>query len=287
MNGEEKAVETGTVLLPLDGTPLAVAAFPVASRIAELANATLHIVHVAEEGAIMPLAELRERLHLTTQRLTGVVLDVVAGRAAEGIVRTAKEKNSLLIVMTTHTGPVQPESGLGSIAEAVLHRTDCPVLLVPPDRVTEGWQMHRVLLPQDGTPGAAAALEPVVHLAHHAGAALLILHVSGRGGIAARIPGALPIPRYMDQPQYEWPAWRGEFIDRVRGLCRLPDDFELRFFLAKGQAGSEILRVAEERKVDLIVLPWHGSLAPRHAPVVKAITRSAPCPVLILPYRAL
>lgn len=286
MNGEEKAMEAGTVLLPLDGTPLAVAAFPVALKAAELANATLHVVHVAEKGPV-PLDELRERLHLTTHRLTGVVLDVIEGKPAEGIVRVAKEKNSLLIVMTTHTGPARPESGLGSIAEAVLHKTDCPVMLVPPDRVTEGWQMRRVLLPQDGTPGAAAALEPIVHLAHHAGAALLILHVSGKGEISAHEPGALPVPRYMDQPQYDWPAWSGEFLDRVRGLCHLPDDFELRFFLAKGQAGSEILRVAEERKVDLIVLPWHGSFAPRHALIIKAITRSAPCPVLILPYRTL
>lgn len=283
MNTEEKAAGTASVLLPLDGTPLAVAAFPVASRAAELANATLHVLHVAERP--VPLDELREKLGLTAQRLTGVVLDVAEGAPAEGIVRVAHEMGAVLIVMTTHTGPYRPESGLGSVAEAVLRATDCPVMLVPPDRVPENWQMRRLLLPQDGTPGAAAALEPVVHLAHHAGAALLILHVSGVGEVSAREPGALPVPRYMDQPQYEWPAWSGEFLDRVRGLCHLPDDFELRFFLAKGEAAPEILRVAEERRADVIVLPWHGSLAPRHALTVKAVTRAAPCPVLILPYR--
>lgn len=285
MSAVQGAKEAVSVLLPLDGTPQSVVAFPVAVKAAEITNATLHIVHVTEQP--MPPEALREKLRLTDLRLTGIVLDVIQGSAApEGIVRAAQEKNSLLIVMTTHTGPARPESGLGSVAEAVLHETNRPVLLVPPERVSEGWQMRRLLLPQDGTPGAAEALEPVVHLAHYAGASLLILHVSGKGEISPDEEEALPVPRYMDQPQYEWSVWSNEFLDRIRGLCRLPDDFELRFFLAKGQAGSEILRVAEERRADMIVLPWRGSLAPRHALIVKAVTRRAPCPVLILPYLA-
>lgn len=272
-----------TVLLPLDGTRQSLAALPVARRMAELAGATLHIVHAAE-STLAP-DELRERLVLDAETLAGAVLDAVTGAPAAGIVRLAAERHSLLIVMAMHDGRPDADSGLGSVAEGVMRTAPCPVLLVPPERLPAAWRLEQVLLPQDGTPGTATAIGPTIHLAHRAGAELLVLHVAGPAMATSEETGALTVPRYMDQPQHEWPAWSREFLDRVRGMCHFPAELDLKLFLAKGEPGAEILRLAAERDADLIVLPWHGSLASDRALILKAVIRDAPCPVLVLPFK--
>jgi nucleotide-binding universal stress UspA family protein len=271
-----------SVLLPLDGTPQSHAAIPVAKAIAELTNTALHVVYVAQQA--LPPEELKRKLALTEEQLAGMVLDAAEGLPAEGIVRRANERYSLLIVMAMHNGSPLPDTGLGDVATEVVNRAPCPVLLVPPGRIGDTWNMGAVLLPQNGTPETAAAVELVAHLAHRAGAELLVLHVSETEAPPPAEPGSFTVPRYLDQPQHEWPAWTGEFVDRVRGLANLPEDFALRFFLAQGEPGSEIVRLAQEHRVDLIVLPWHESLEPERAATLKAVIRDPPCPVLILPF---
>jgi nucleotide-binding universal stress UspA family protein len=270
--------KTDIILVPLDTPVQSRAALPVAHAMAKLMNATLHILHVTPQP--MTLDALRGHLALSAAELAGCVLDQVQGDAADGIMRTALEHKVLLIVMAMRHRDARTDSGLGSVAEVLLRRAPCPVLLVPPTPEPEPWRLGQMLLPQDGTPATAAVMESVCHLAHHAHATLLVVHVSEQTVIPR--PGALHVPRYMDQPQHEWPVWTGEFLGRVRGLAHLPRDVELRMFLARGEAGSEILRLARAHGVDVIAMPWHGNIA--DAPVIKTVLRAAPCPVLILPF---
>jgi nucleotide-binding universal stress UspA family protein len=117
------------ILLPLDGAPKSVAALPVAKTLADLLGATLHIAHVAEQ----PLAfdELQQQLSLTADALAGTVLGTLMGDPAESIARLATERGCFLTVMAMYTDH-KPKSGLGSVAEAVLRRAPCPIVLVPP-----------------------------------------------------------------------------------------------------------------------------------------------------------
>ena len=269
-----------TVLLPLDGSRESMAAVPVARCMAALSKATLHIVHVAEPRA--PLNDLRTRLGLTAEDLAGVVLDSLPGPAGEAIVRLAHERGSELIVMTLHRGASARESGLGSVAEAVLAHSRSPLLLVPPAATPPAWALQEVLLPQDGTPASAAIIKPAVDLASRAGAKLLVLHVAVNHATPSSEAGAMSTPRYVDQPQHEWPAWAQEFIERVSALCDCRD-LDMRFFMGHGEAGAEIARVARAQHADLIVLPWHGGqLSPRRAPILKSLFHDLPAPVLIL-----
>ena len=51
-------------------------------------------------------------------------------------------------------------------------------------------------------------------------AELLVVHVTDVRAAPAE-PGSLTTPRYVDQPQHEWPAWASEFIAPSSGVSRL------------------------------------------------------------------
>jgi hypothetical protein len=91
------------------------------------------------------------------------------------------------------------------------------------------------------------------------------------------------VPYYMDQPQHEWPAWGEEFLERITCLCSYPERIGLKLSLAVGEPGAEIVRFAQIHQVDLIILPWRGSIAPNRAATLKSVMKAAPCPILVLP----
>lgn len=273
---------SGSILLPFDGAPSSRSALPVARALASLTRSPLHIVYAGRSPCAPE--ELGRWLGLGPESLAGAVLDHLEAEAADGILEAARRQKSLLIVMVMRRhAAAETESGLGPVTQIVLRRAPCPVLLVPPVPLPEDWRLHHVLLPQDGTPASAAALEPVVHLAHHAHALLSIVHVSDEEQASSLEPGAIGVPHYVDQPQHEWPAWAAEFVARVRGLCKLPADLELRLLLARGETGPEIVRFARSRHADLIAMPWHGRLEPKHAETLKTVLRGSACPVLVSP----
>ncbi|MBI4498330.1 MAG: universal stress protein [Chloroflexi bacterium] len=274
------APRTPTIIVPLDGTTHALAALPVAQALAELEGAMLHVVHVAEP--VLPPRELLAKLGLTPERLRGSVIEQEVGAPAAGIVKAAREWQSVLVVMCTHTGLDKARGQLGSVAEATLYDAPCPVALVRPERGLEPWTVRRVLLPHDGTPVSAAAIGPAADLAHRAQAQLDVLHVSAPGAARPVEPGTFAMPRYLDQPQHEWPAWAREFLERLRGLGHLPAARRLHLFLAKGDPGTEVVRFARDHQSDLIVLAWRGHLEAARAATVKAVIGDTPCPVLVV-----
>lgn len=275
------AQSTPTVVVPLDGSVHALVSLPVARALAELEGATLHVAHVAERT--LPPREVLEKLGLKPEELRGSVLDLATGRPGPGIVRLASATQSRFIVMCTHTGLARVRGELGAVAEEVLSSAPCPVVLVRPERGLRPWALRRVLLPHDGTPTTAAAVDPAATLAHRAGAELVVLHVAAPGTGRPAEPGTFAGPRYMDQPQHEWPSWAREFRERLLALGHAPMGVKPRLFLARGEPGEAIVRFAGEHQSDLIVLGWHGRLEAERAATLKAVIREAPCPVLVVP----
>jgi nucleotide-binding universal stress UspA family protein len=79
-----------------------------------------------------------------------------------------------------------------------------------------------------------------------------------------------------------------DLVDRAHTELRdfayknLKDAVPLQVNVAVGKPAEEILRVAREEKVDLIIMGTHGRTGVRHlllGSVAEAITRAAPCPV--------
>jgi nucleotide-binding universal stress UspA family protein len=109
---------------------------------------------------------------------------------------------------------------------------------------------------------------------------VLVVHVTDIKAAPAE-PGSLTTPRYLDQPQHEWPAWSSEFVNRIACLCPL-DHVHVRMLLAHGATATEVLRLSEKQSTDLIVLAWRGIWEAPRAATLKDILREAHCPIMVV-----
>lgn len=268
-----------TILMPHDGTPHAAVALPIARKMAEALGATLHILHVGE--SLLSPRDLLAKVGLEPHELRGALIDQAMGDPAAAILRAAAADSSLQIVMCSGTGVRKPSRPLGHVAEAVLLGAPCPVVLVRPAAGAGPWDLRRILFPHDGTPTTAEAFAPVAEIASRTGAELAVLHVPAN--VAQPVEtGTLAAPRYVDQPQHEWPAWAEEFLSRLTCLGCLPEGLKLRLLVARGDPGTEVVRAARDQDSSLIAMAWHGHLEPERAATLRAVLAAAPCPVLVV-----
>jgi nucleotide-binding universal stress UspA family protein len=270
---------TAPIVIPLDGSERALVALPVAKELAEQAGATIHLVHVARE--IAPPSEILARIGLTGADLRGSVLDTKAGEPGAAIIQAASELDAELIVMCTHTAATPADKTVGRTALRVLKGAPCPVVFVRPGRGITPWVLGHVLLAHDGTPVTSAAIRPAAEIARRSAAVLDVLHVASPREGQPTERGALTVPRYMDQPQHEWPEWVQEFMERLACICPF-ESLKLRMFLAPGVPGDEVLRFANTHRSDLIVLAWRGEWEGGHAATVKAVLGHAASAVMVI-----
>lgn len=269
-----------SIIVPLDGTPAALAAVPIATALASMLDAALHVLHVGER--VLPSAEMLRALGLAPDELEGSVLDQRTGPPAEGILHFAAERPEPLIVICTHTDMEKQRGALGHVAEAVLVDACCPVILVQPERGVRRWTLRRILLPHDGTPATNAAMDPAGDFAELTGAEVLVLYVAAPDTPQPAEPGTFTVPRYIDQPQHEWPAWAAEFIGRMCALGHPPSEVQFTLVMATGDPGEEIVRAAREQDADLVVLAWHGVWEPERATTMRRVIRGVGCPMLVV-----
>ena len=191
-----------------------------------------------------------------------------------------------MILAARYGKPAHEERAADAIARRVMESVARPILIVPPERDMAGWRLRKALMPQDGTPGCAGALAQFINRSARLGIENLVLRIAGAKVDQPTEPGSLATPRYVDHPQYEWDAWSREFLDRILGMGVQLDGSRLTLLMATGEPAAETLRVAREKEVDMIVLPWHRAIGSGRARMIKTILRGASCPVLLLPERA-
>jgi nucleotide-binding universal stress UspA family protein len=131
------------ILVPLDGSTLALQALPIASALAQATGAGVVLLDVLPEPALVgeELATggagwacryLNEAAHTLPP---GIEADTVftSGNVGEAIVREAMERDCDLIVMTTHGRSGFSRMRLGSVADQVLAHAPVPLLLLHGD----------------------------------------------------------------------------------------------------------------------------------------------------------
>lgn len=271
------------IVLPLDGTPLSRLALPVARSLCQLYGATMHVMYVGEEQ--LAPEEAVKRLGLTPQETQGAVLDQYTDDPADMILGAAERLAESVIVMCTHTGRHNDGESFGSVTESVLSAAPRRIVLLKPESLGPEWKLRRILLAHDGTPSSDIASSPAAELARRAGAEVLALHVAARSSTNPEEPGSLPAPRYMDQPQHEWPSWAHEFMGRMLALGALPSSMHFKLVVTGGQPGSEVAQVSRERNVDLVVMAWRGDWK-EQLTAPRIVIRNAGCPVMLVHWLA-
>jgi nucleotide-binding universal stress UspA family protein len=131
---------------------------------------------------------------------------------------------------------------------------------------------NKILFPTDFSSLSDAALGHATALARDTGAALLILHVEEP-----------PAAYGAGEMYYGIPDPDNEALQAMLEQVKPTDTtvpYEHR--LVTGDPAGEIVRVAEEEKVDLIVIGTHGRTGLRRllmGSVAEAVVRRAKCPV--------
>jgi nucleotide-binding universal stress UspA family protein len=271
------------VLLALDGSPAAATALPLARTMADQLGAIVEIFHVATSAR--PGADLWQRLHVDLRDGEEVQVRSHVGDPSKAILEAARAHAVELVVLTTHGRIVEPGRSLGRVAQHVVAHTQRPVLLVRPEAISGGLlaPLQRLLLPLDGTPTTASALRPAMELACRLGAAIDLLYVVSPDQPAPDEPGSIGVPRYIDQPHHEWPAWADRVIDHLCVcLGGRPPDLAIQVFLVVGDIASEISKFATEHHSDAIVLVRRSHLEVGRARVLRAVLDQTPCPVLLV-----
>ena len=176
-----------TIVVPLDGSRLAERAIPYARSL----SAELLLVRAVnvrstpweEEGAGQRKAAASADAYLarvTGRRMlssTKVRTEVYCAPAQDAILASARASGAQLIVMSTHGRAGLKRAIFGSVAEAILRRTDIPVLLVPPN-CHRRWRLRHphVVVALDGSALAASAIEPALTLTQCLKASLTLLY---------------------------------------------------------------------------------------------------------------
>ena len=231
--------------------------------------------------AISPSGVAR-MLELDPEALAGMVLDVEVGDPGERVAAMVRSQPVAFVVISAPEEAPDP-CGLGEHGARMLASASSGAIVVRPGmRVGP---VRRILLPLDGTPSTARALEPAAALAKRAGAAIDVVLIADAAAPPSAEPGAMSSPQYVDQPQHEWPAFSDEFRSRFVGaIGHCPAGVRTRFFFlgTRWSPAEQILRFASELDSDLIALVAHGSGEGAYGCVFRDVLRGAHRPVLVL-----
>jgi nucleotide-binding universal stress UspA family protein len=203
------------------------------------------------------------------------------GTAAQSILETAKRVSAELVVIGTHGRGGFEHLVLGSVAEKVLRKAKCPVLIVPPGVPSAHVpiRFERILCPIDFSPSSRLALTYALSLAQEAQATLTLLHVLEA---VPDEPAAAPFDpvEYHRQREADARTRLREVVPaEARTWCKPLE------VVGAGRSYREILRVAAESGSDLIVMgvAGHGVLHRMFfGSTTNHVVRQARCPVLTL-----
>jgi universal stress protein A len=133
------------MLIPLENSPTDEVILEHVRRLARFCGARLTLVHVAEGHVarnyeqlnLAPSSEMIADLDYLKRRQSELKADgfevaahLACGEPPDEILRLAGKEGCDLITMATHGHRLLGDVVLGSVAEAVRHRTDIPVLLI-------------------------------------------------------------------------------------------------------------------------------------------------------------
>jgi nucleotide-binding universal stress UspA family protein len=254
------------ILVPLDGSDLAELALPYAEELANAFKSEIILLHVSEPAASqyqhmheLYVEEVADRMKESIRRVTPVV---VSGKAADEIISYADKSKAELIIMTSHGRSGIMSWATGSIASKLLQAAAVPLLLVraakPKRKVTREVLLNRILLPLDGSEAGEAAVPYVGELMSHLESEVTLFGVISSGQ-HIRSVGGLDYISYPPEQMEIFKKEAQEYLDGVyRRLKRRKGSVKVTINVGAGDVGQEILKFAEDKRVNLIAISSHG-----------------------------
>jgi nucleotide-binding universal stress UspA family protein len=294
------------ILCPIDFSDCSRRALDQALVLARWSGASVTVLHVSppaagalglEPGmAVLPspdaLAEEVKRF-VAERAVPGVAAEVSirAGPAAAEIREQAASTHADLLVLGTRGRSVLKRLLLGSVAEQVLRSASCPVLTVPPhqpDAVPVPAALYaEILCPVDFSDVSNEAVRLAVSLAEGAKGRVTVVHVLGHDlrSTPDLYDTVISDGRRSDEEVRER---RVAYVrERLREIVTEAAATRCRVDVSgpDGPPARQILRLAAERRSDLIVLgiqPRSGSDLLVFGSTTHDVLREATCAVLTI-----
>lgn len=302
------AIEFSTVLVPLDGSALAEHAMGYAARFAGPAGRLVLtevlpppervfglfgdviaepdlIQRIGEEGAKRGLESVVTRWRALAPNIT---VEVRTGEPAEQILAAAEAHGCGLVTIASHGRGGLGRWTYGSVADAVLRRSERPVLVIRPngnDPAVALPTVRQVLVPLDGSSHAERALPAAEAVASRFSVPIRVVTVVDadaiRAATVAGTYGSLLLAQSLEDDE----TLVGEYLDgrvaelRAHGLTASGA-------LHRGQPAATLLGLADPETI--VVMTSHGRGGLKRmllGSVADKMVRLGESPVMLVPQR--
>jgi len=275
------------ILFPTDFSDASRGALPYAQTLAKLYGATILVAHSIpaepHQAIVMDRLPTQDNLELQDahQKLedftkvqtfggipTKTLLD--RGDVGEVIAEMIHEHDVDLVVLGTHGRRGVTKLILGSAAEKIYRSASCPVMTIGPKvHRPENWKLRRILCPVDVSEDPEPVVSYALSLAEENQSEFILLH-------------AIPLVPWQHHEEIRENSRRAleELIPaQARDWCTP------QCVVRWEHPAEAILREAQERDVDLIVMSVHRlrvSMLSAHLPwpIASEVVGQAACPVL-------
>jgi nucleotide-binding universal stress UspA family protein len=269
-----------SIYVPLDGSPFAEQALPLACVIAKRAGAILQVALVHHPAPALATAlevpEIEAQLDMETRDreqayLTSIVDRVrktenlpVTGKLLDGAVAHAieahlEQSGADLVVITTHGRGPMSRFWLGSVADQLMRRLHLPLLLVRPvGTALPPPAIRRILVTLDGSPFAERALDAATALGAPLGAEYALLMVIEPPMPIADPSGMMVVPVAVDGEKQLLSA-ATKYLEATAQRLR-KDGLIVTTHPVQGLgAAATIIAQAEALQADLVAIASHGA----------------------------
>jgi nucleotide-binding universal stress UspA family protein len=269
-----------SIYVPLDGSPFAEQALPLAGEITRRAGAILQLALVHHpvpalatalevpeiEAQLDQEGRAREQTYLNSivERVRKSVNVPVTGTLLDGAVADALETHlektgADLVVITTHGRGPMSRFWLGSVADQLMRRLHVPILLVRPAAAAAApLPLRRVLITVDGSPFAERAIDAAVALGKGFDAEYALLMVVEPPLPIADPSGLMVIPAGANAEQQLREA-ATKYLDGLAQRLRKDGLTVTTHPIEAAGAAATIIAQADALQADLVAIASHGA----------------------------
>lgn len=282
----------GTILVPLDGSPLSERSLPYAVALAGALKSKLALMIAAYISDIPAHGPWSDEMVDHPRETSMSYLDDVASRIGvadaekiarvgyphEMILETAQATKASMIVMSTHGRSGVGRWLYGSTAGHLMHASRVPLFVIGkgvPD--AEEYAPGQIVVPLDGSPLAEKALAPAQELTSAFDAKLTLARVApfSAESFALSVPQA-----YWPQLDEQLLGEATAYLEKVGGTLDPKPDVKV----VQGPRADALLDVIEGAGADLVVMTTHGRAGVQRALLGSTADRmlQGTAPVLLI-----
>ncbi len=293
------------ILVPLDGSPFAEAAIPVALTIARDSYGKVELVTAqtlvpsfdaarleaaGREWSERYLDDIAERIRTANKALVSTAV-VVGHHVAPALLERAAEIEADLIVTTSHGRGPFSRFWLGSVTDQLVRHSPVPLLVLRPGAeqvdLAADHSFRRILLPVDGSEPAEAVIAHAHALGKLGGSDLALLRVveTPPEYVSPYLPDEVRANEAFEKLTEEWRCAAEEYVTVLGTRLEAEGIATTSEVLVAKHAAEAIIDYAEDGAYDLIAMTTHGRSGLSRVvlgSVTDKVLRGAEVPLLIL-----